>query len=151
MLQSFSCMYKSAQLKSMDTSSSPTKDILQLEDVKMLVDAFYAKIQADEKLGDIFNEVIQNRWPEHLEKMVKFWQTILLGEHTYYGSPFKPHASLPLEVAHFNRWLHLFYETIDANFEGEKAEEAKWRSKKMAEMFRFKIEHYRDNPSKILL
>ena len=144
-------MYKSAQDNSTDTMIASSKDILQIEDVKMLVDAFYTKIQADEKLGDIFNGVIQNRWPEHLEKMVKFWQTILLGEHTYYGSPFKPHASLPVEVEHFNRWLNLFYETVDANFEGEKAEEAKWRSKKMAEMFRFKIEHYRDNPSKTLL
>ncbi|NEN22604.1 group III truncated hemoglobin [Cryomorpha ignava] len=139
------------QVKTAGTVIVSPKDILQLEDVKKLVDAFYAKIQADEKLGDIFNSVIQNRWPEHLEKMVRFWQTILLGEHTYYGSPFKPHASLPLEVEHFNQWLHLFYETIDANFEGEKAEEAKWRSKKMAEMFRFKLEHYRDNPSKTLL
>lgn len=144
-------MYRCAQLDSTDTMIASRKDILQLEDVKVLVESFYAKIQADEKLGDIFNEIIQNRWSEHLEKMVKFWQTILLGEHTYYGSPFKPHASLPIEVEHFNRWLDLFYETIDANFEGEKAEEAKWRSKKMAEMFRFKIEYYRDNPSKQLL
>lgn len=144
-------MYKSDQDNSTDAMIASAKDILQIEDVKMLVDAFYTKIQADEKLGDIFNGVIQNRWPEHLEKMYKFWQTILLGEHTYYGSPFKPHASLPVEVEHFNRWLDLFYETIDTNFEGEKAEEAKWRSKKMAEMFLFKIEHYRDNPSKTLL
>jgi len=127
------------------------KDILQLEDVKVLVDRFYDKIKTDEMLGDIFNEVIQDRWPAHLEKMYSFWQTILLGEHTYYGSPFKPHAGLPVEIEHFNRWLQLFYETIDAHFEGEKAEEAKWRSKKMAEMFRFKIEYYRDNPGKNLL
>lgn len=144
-------IYNSVELESANKVSESVKEILDLEDVKLLVDAFYAKIQTDEKLGDIFNGIIQNRWPEHLEKMYSFWQTILLGEHTYYGSPFKPHASMPLEVEHFNQWLHLFYETIDTHFVGEKADEAKWRSKKMAEMFRFKIEYYRDNPSKQLL
>lgn len=128
-----------------------TREILTLDDVKFLVDEFYSNIRKDEMLADVFNAVIQNRWPQHLEKMYKFWQTILLGEHTYYGSPFKPHATLPLEVEHFNRWLELFNHTIDAHFEGEKAEEAKWRAEKMAQMFRFKIEHYRDNPGRQLL
>lgn len=126
-------------------------DILGLEDVNILVNSFYDKIKRDDKLGDIFNDVIQNRWPEHLGKMYMFWQTVLLGEKTYNGSPFEPHANLPLEVEHFNRWLELFYETVDTHFKGEKAEEAKWRSKKMADMFRFKIEYYRDNPGKQVL
>lgn len=66
------------------------QDILTIEDVKLLVDRFYEKIRVDELLGPIFNERIQNRWPEHLEKMYRFWQTVLLGEHTYFSSPF-PH------------------------------------------------------------
>lgn len=118
-------------------------DILNIEDVKLLVNCFYDKIKSDELLGPIFNERIQNRWPQHLEKMYTFWQTILLGEHTYFGSPFPPHAELQVNHEHFLKWLSLFTPTVDELFSGEKAREAKWRAKKMAEMFEMKIEHFR--------
>lgn len=117
--------------------------ILNITDVKQLVDTFYEKVREDELLNPIFNKVIQEDWPEHLEKMYRFWQTILLEEHTYFGSPFVPHAKLPVKKEHFDRWLQLFYSNIDNQFKGEKAEEAKWRAKKMAEMFQMKIEMYK--------
>lgn len=119
------------------------QDILTIEDVKLLVDRFYEKIRVDELLGPIFNERIQNRWPEHLEKMYCFWQTVLLGEHTYFGSPFPPHAQLPVGHQHFLKWMELFVPTVDELFTGEKATEAKWRATKMAEMFEIKIAHYK--------
>lgn len=117
----------------------------------MLVDSFYAKVREDDLLGDIFNNVIQNRWSEHLAKMYRFWQTVLLEEHTYYGSPFPPHANLPIEKKHFDRWMKLFCETLDEYFTGTKAEEAKWRAEKMAEMFQHKLAYFRNNPSNSLL
>lgn len=119
------------------------KEIATLEEVKTLVDQFYTKVRTDEILGPIFNGVIKDKWPIHLDKMYRFWQTVLLKEHTYYGSPFPPHAKLPVDVKHFDRWKSLFFETIDENFEGEKATEAKWRAEKMAEMFQMKIEYYK--------
>ncbi|MFD2145824.1 group III truncated hemoglobin [Mucilaginibacter antarcticus] len=64
------------------------KQILTLDDIKLLVDTFYDRIRTDELLAPIFNQRIQDRWPIHLEKMYKFWQTVLLEEHTYFGSPF---------------------------------------------------------------
>jgi len=119
------------------------RDILVLDDVKLLVNTFYAKVREDETLADIFNERIQDRWPEHLEKMYRFWQTVLLDEHTYFGAPFPPHAVLPVKHLHFEKWLGLFHETVDELFAGEKAEEAKWRGSRMAEMFELKIEYRR--------
>jgi hemoglobin len=127
------------------------KEILTLDDVKMLVDAFYTKVQKDELLKEVFNNVIEDRWPEHLEKMYTFWQTVLLGEHTYYGSPFVPHAKLPVDKKHYDRWLSLFYETLDELFEGEKAEEARWRATKMAQMFQLKIAHFQQTNTKPLI
>ena len=127
------------------------KDILTLEDIKLLVNTFYGKVREDELIGPIFNERIQDRWPEHLAKMYTFWQTVLLGEHTYYGAPFPPHAQLPVERHHFQRWLFLFSETINELFTGGKAKEALWRADKMAEMFQYKIAHFRENSSKSLL
>lgn len=119
-------------------------DIRGIEDVKLLVDTFYGKVRNDNSLAPIFNERIQDRWPEHLDKMYRFWQTVLLGEHTYFGSPFPPHAKLPVEHAHFEQWINLFTQTIHELFKGEKAEEAVWRANKMAEMFEIKIDHFRN-------
>lgn len=126
------------------------EDILTLEDVKLLVDDFYHRVREDELLAGIFNEKIGGRWPEHLEKMYRFWQTVLLDEHTYSGSPFAPHARLPLEKTHFERWLLIFAATVDGNFSGEKAAEAKWRAQKMAEMFSYKLDYSRNNPGKLI-
>lgn len=118
-----------------------SREILTIDDITLLVDSFYAKIRADELLSNIFNDVIQDRWPEHLQKMYRFWQTVLLDEHTYYGSPFAPHAKLEIEKKHFQRWLMLFHATVDDLFKGDRAVEAKLRSNKMAEMFQYKIEY----------
>ena len=124
------------------------KEIISITEIQQLVDAFYEKVRGDELLGSVFNRVIEDRWPEHLEKMYRFWQTVLLDEHTYYGSPFSPHARLPIDAEHFERWLHLFGETVNENFTGKKATEAIWRAEKMAKMFQFKIDYFRNNPHK---
>jgi len=120
------------------------EDIQNLEDIKILVNEFYDSIRKDELLGPIFNSIIKNRWSEHLEKMYSFWQTVLLEEHTYYGSPFPPHAQMPIEKLHFDQWIKLFSNTVDNYFQGEKADKAKWQGSRMADMFLFKIEYYRD-------
>lgn len=125
-------------------------DIQHLDDIKILVDKFYDRIQRDELLGPIFNGIIQDRWPEHLEKMYRFWQTVLLEEHTYYGSPFPPHAKMPINKIHFDHWIGLFSKTVDELYEGEKAEKAKWQGERMASMFQFKIAYYQENNFKPL-
>lgn len=121
------------------------KDIESIEDIQLLVDSFYSKVREDELLADIFNSVVEDNWPKHLDKMYRFWQTVLLDEHTYFGSPFIPHAKLPIEAKHFKRWLQLFSQTISTNFKGKKANEALWRAERMAEMFLSKINYYQNN------
>ena len=120
-------------------------DITTLEDIKLLVDTFYSKVQKDKFIGPIFNEKIGNNWSEHLEKMYRFWQTILLEVHSYSGSPFPPHKQLPVTKEHFEHWMEIFIETTDCLFAGPLAEEAKIRAKNMAEMFNYKIEYFRNS------
>jgi len=127
------------------------KDIQSLEDIKLLVNHFYGLVRQDEMLGPIFNGVIQDRWPQHLEKMYSFWQTVLLDQHTYEGRPFPPHAQLPVDQTHFQRWIQLFYQTLDAHFSGAVADEARWRAARMAEMFLSKIQYYQQRGSVPLL
>ncbi|TCN51062.1 group III truncated hemoglobin [Flavobacterium circumlabens] len=121
-----------------------TQDISSLGDIKLLVNTFYAKVQDDDLIGPIFNEKMLGRWPEHLEKMYRFWQTILLEEHTYSGSPFPPHKHLPVNQTHFDRWMEIFNSTVDFLFVGKLAEEAKIRAANMAYMFNYKIEYFRN-------
>lgn len=121
-----------------------TQDISSLGDIKLLVNTFYAKVQDDDLIGPIFNERMLGRWPEHLEKMYRFWQTILLEVHTYSGTPFPPHKHLPVNQAHFDRWMEIFTATVDFLFVGKLAEEAKIRAANMAYMFNYKIEYFRN-------
>lgn len=126
-------------------------DITTLDDVKLLVDTFYGKVRKDELLDPVFDDRIQDRWPQHLQKMYTFWQTVLLGEQTYFSSPFPPHATLPVNEQHFNRWLALFSETLEELFEGKIKEEAMWRAGKMADMFQYKISMIRGKESDSLV
>lgn len=126
------------------------KAIETLDDVKSLVNNFYGQVQKDDLIGPIFNSIIDD-WTPHLEKMYQFWQTVLLGEHTYYGRPFPPHIKLDIDRQHFDRWKSLFFNTVDTHFIGEKAEEAKWRAERMAEMFYHKKEYIKANNSKPIL
>jgi len=126
-------------------------EINSITEIKRLVDTFYEKVREDGLLAPIFNNIIQDNWPVHLEKMYRFWQTVLLHEHTYKGAPFLPHSKMPLEKKHFENWLKLFNETLDENFKGELAEIAKFRAQKMAEMFQLKIDAHREHNSKPLV
>ena len=119
------------------------RDIVAIEDIKLMVDFFYAKVREDDMLSFIFNDRIRDRWSEHLEKMYKFWQTVLLDEHTYFGAPFPPHATLDINYTHYERWVQLFNETIDHLFIGDKAQEAKWRGQKMAQIFLARTANYK--------
>ncbi|MCW3072633.1 MAG: bacterial-like globin family protein [Bacteroidetes bacterium] len=120
-----------------------TKEILNKDDIKQLVDAFYLKVREDGLLAGIFNSRIKDNWPLHLEKMYSFWESLLLDKVTYHGNPFAHHADLPVDKEHFDRWLALFGETVDELFEGAKAGEAKSRAAKIAAIFQTKIENMR--------
>jgi hemoglobin len=124
------------------------KDIENIEDIKLLVNVFYDRIKENDLLGPIFNHVIKDKRPEHLEKMVRFWQTILLYEHTYSGSPFPPHAQLPIDKVHFETWVELFQETVDNLFHGEKANTAKTRAVILGITFSSKLKHIQEESVK---
>ncbi|SRR5690606_36028167 len=128
-----------------------SKEIETHEDIQLLVDSFYGKVREDQRIGPIFDRVIQDRWPEHLGKMYRFWETILLGKSSYSGSPFPKHAPLALVKEDFERWLSLWNQTLDQHFSGDKAEEARWRAARMATVFLSKIEHIRQNPNLSIL
>lgn len=115
------------------------KDITDKEDIKNLVDTFYTKVRVDEVLAPVFAKAIGDDWSHHLPIMYNFWSTLLLGDMSYQGNPFKKHIPLPLSKAHFQRWLKLFFETLDEMFEGPVASDARNRASSIATIFQYRL------------
>src|SRR5690554_3980662 len=86
-------------------------DLCTTEEIGTLVNRFYGRVRADPALGPIFNAHIDD-CPVHLDIMVKFWSSILLGSGEYSGTPMSKHLALPdLDATHFKRWLALSHQT----------------------------------------
>jgi len=115
-------------------------DIRDDEDVETLVHAFYERVQEDERLGYIFNDVADVDWDKHLPNMVDFWSNVLFRTNRYKGRPYRQHLPLPIERVDFERWYTLFVDTVDKHFEGEKADYAKEMAGKIASSFSVRME-----------
>jgi hemoglobin len=115
------------------------KDIATEQDIKTLVDSFYAKVNQDELLGPVFNEVARVNWDHHLPTMYRFWSTLLLHSMTYRGKPFPKHEVLPVRKEHFERWVSLFCQTVEEHFEGPKAREARGYALSIADTFQSRM------------
>jgi len=111
-------------------------DILTRQDIKLLVDLFYGKVQSDTLIGPVFSHV---DWDHHLPIMYNFWSSMLLGDQSYRGNPFQKHLPLAIEGQHFDRWLKLFTETVDEQFSGDRAEEIKMRARSIAGIFQMRL------------
>ena len=117
------------------------RDIETKEDIVLMVNTFYQKVQQDELIGPIFNSrIAPEAWPAHLDRMYTFWTTILLNQPGYSGQPFEKHRDMPIDAAHFERWVSMFKTIVDNLFEGPIANEAKYRAELMGHLFLAKLE-----------
>ncbi|NOJ41360.1 group III truncated hemoglobin [Bradyrhizobium australiense] len=78
--------------------------------IERLVRAFYARVREDAVLGPIFDARISD-WEPHLARMCAFWSSVALMTGRYHGTPMAKHLPLPIDAAHFDRWLALFEAT----------------------------------------
>jgi hemoglobin len=79
--------------------------------IERLVRSFYDKVREDEMLGPVFDARIAD-WEPHLAQMCAFWSSVALMSGRYHGAPMPKHLPLPVDAAHFDRWLALFEETV---------------------------------------
>ncbi len=85
--------------------------------IRALVDAFYERVRVDALLGPVFDAALAGRWDAHLPKMVAFWTSLVLGAKQYRGNVQQAHQPLAgIEPQHFNRWLYLFLDTVEARY-----------------------------------
>jgi len=114
-------------------------DIQTRADVEQLVRAFYGRALEDPIIGFIFTDVAKLDLEAHVPRITSFWETILLGERTYGGGAFAPHARLHMQVGlrrgHYVQWLNLWTATVDELFAGERAELAKAHAQRVAGAF----------------
>lgn len=113
------------------------QDIANRADVELLINTFYGAIREEEVLGPIFNKIIED-WDHHLALLADFWETNLFFVSKYKGNPAKVHQQVDEKVGgtitqdHFFRWITLWTKTVDSLFEGERANIAKQRARKMS-------------------
>jgi hemoglobin len=121
-------------------------DIETREDCERLVRAFYSRALTDPLIGHIFTDVAKLDLDEHVPVIASFWETVLLGNQTYRGGAFRPHAELHMKVGllagHFERWLVLWRATVDELFEGERAELAKSHALRVASAFHQRLQSF---------
>ncbi|WP_296317726.1 group III truncated hemoglobin [Winogradskyella sp. UBA3174] len=119
-------------------------DIKNREDIFLLVSSFYEKVRSDKVLGPFFNDTIKD-WDAHLQHLTTFWESSLFLKTKYYGDPLRAHVQVDtvnnnaITELHFGLWLNLWFQTIDELFEGDYAENAKRRARKMGTFLYLKI------------
>jgi hemoglobin len=119
-------------------------DIETRADCERLVRAFYRQTLEDPIIGWIFVDVAKLDVEAHVPQIASFWETILLGAHSYAGGAFAPHAALHMKTrlrgGHFERWLWLWSGTVDELFAGERAELAKSHAQRVARAFHSRLD-----------
>lgn len=130
-----------------------SRDIKNREDIYTLVSTFYSEVRKDDLIGPIFLGVIPDeQWEEHLQKLTDFWQTNLFFIRKYKGNPMRVHKEVDetfehsIYQKHFDRWLSLWYTTVDSLFEGTKAHDAKERARNIASLLLIKIFQSKPKP-----
>ena len=125
-------------------------DITSRNDIQLLINTFYEKVKKDDTISFIFYDIAKVNWQQHLPIMYDFWETLLLDAASYRKNAMEVHYTLnrkiPLEEKHFQRWLQLFFETVDGLFSGKVATSAKTKAKSIADLMQFKMKQENTGP-----
>ncbi|MDX1739214.1 MAG: group III truncated hemoglobin [Alphaproteobacteria bacterium] len=112
------------------------------ETIKNLVDSFYSKVIDDKLIGPLFIKHIGAQlddWEGHLKTMYRFWASVMNGTGQYKGNPHMVHGRFATE-AHsnfFERWLDLWFQTVDELFEPETAQKFKKKAEMIAKSLHY--------------
>lgn len=118
-------------------------DIQTQEDLHLLVDEFYKKLLLDNAISYIFTDVVKIKLEEHLPILVTFWSQGILGTGGYSKNLTQIHLDVNdkeyLSPELFKIWLKHFYNSVDENFKGQKAEQIKTQALSIATVMQIKI------------
>ena len=128
------------------TTSGALPDIETRADCERLVRAFYGRAFEDPIIGFIFTDVAKLDLEAHVPRITDFWETVLLGAQSFSGGAFRPHAELHARVqlreGHFDRWLQLWFGTVDERFAGPTANQAKIHALRVGHAFNERLKGF---------
>jgi hemoglobin len=78
--------------------------------IEQLVRTFYGRVRRDPLIGPVFESRVTD-WEEHIQRLCRFWSSVALMSGRYHGQPMSVHLPLPVDAAHFDRWLEIFAAT----------------------------------------
>ncbi len=120
-------------------------DVQTQEDLYKIVDSFYKKLFADDRISYIFTEVmpIHLKLEEHLQMLVKFWSQSILGTGGYVNNLTQIHLDVDLK-SHltkelFEIWLHHFENAINEQYQGINCERMKNQAHNLSIIMQIKI------------
>ena len=118
-------------------------DIQNQADLYLLVDEFYKKLLADNRINYIFTDVVKIKIEEHLPILVTFWSQMILGTGGYTNNLTDIHLKVDklehLTPELFEIWIIHFNNTVNENFSGKNSEEIKIQAKNLSIILQIKI------------
>ncbi len=112
------------------------RDIETLDDIQAIVSHFYGTIDEDVVLGPFFAHLDR---AEHVERLTRFWSSVVFSVATYKGQPLEKHIALGLAPEHFGAWLARFERTVGDRFAGENADRMRQRARQIAAVFQIRL------------
>jgi hemoglobin len=108
--------------------------------LERLVAEFYARVRADDALGPIFNDAVED-WPEHLGKLAAFWSSVMTSSGRYKGQPVPAHMRHRARISPelFDRWLELWRQTTDELMAPVAAAALQAKANRIAESLQFAL------------
>ena len=126
----------------------PTDSGLDDAQLQRIVDSFYSRVRADDRLGPIFEGAVHD-WPGHLATLGAFWSSVMLRSGRYKGNPVAAHLRhrAKLEPALFQRWLQLWTQTTQELAPPEEAARLQAAANRIAESLQLTLFFDPANPS----
>jgi hemoglobin len=121
------------------------RDIETREELEEFLRAFYKKAFADELIGLFFTEVVPLDLKTHIPVIANFWESVAFNKPSYRKNVMEVHQHIhhlfKIEKEHLDRWVKIFTETLDENFEGPRTELMKQRARSIATLMDIKLNH----------
>lgn len=133
-LRSGSTRYSRVPLRPCVGRESRLRDIADENDLRLVVESFYAQAANDLLLADALAAVGGDK-EKLITALTHFWRKLLLGDGPHSEGSCEKHRALNLASFHFERWVGLFQEVADAHFYGPMTHELKAWSTRLGTVF----------------
>lgn len=119
--------------------SNKKSEITGIIDIEIFIDNFLKKVEEDTMLTILLETYLKGQHKIKREKIYAFWNLLLFGKGGLNAKPFKHNPKVYLNSKQFEVLLNYFYDSIDSDYQGFKADLAKNRAKAIANLFQTKM------------